>query len=97
MTGGEGFTFRFLFGKTLRSASQAAVVRKNVVFREICAGAAVVDYRQAAEYMQWTLAEGSGFLFTSVLEGGEKGELALTRAQMTTNLPIHLREVSMED
>ena len=35
--------------------------------------------------MQWSLAEGSGFLFPSILDGGEK-ELALTPLQMTTNL-----------
>ena len=28
---------------------------------------------------------GSGFLFSSVIEGGEMGELALTPAQMATN------------
>ena len=37
------------------------------------------------------MAEGSGVCFTSVLEGGENGELALTPAQMTTNLQTHLR------
>lgn len=39
---------------------------------------------------------GSLFLFPSVLEGGEKGEPALTPAQMTTNLPTHLRATGME-
>ena len=40
---------------------------------------------------------GSGLLFPSVLEGGEKGELAFTLALMTTNLQIHLRAARMED
>ena len=43
------------------------------------------------------MAEGSGVCFTSVLEGGENGELALTPAQMTTNLQTHLRAAGMED
>ena len=47
--------------------------------------------------MQWSLAEGSGFLFPSVPEGGEKGELALTPAQMTTNLQTHLQAAGMEN
>ena len=40
-------------------------------------------------------AEGSGFLFPSVLEGGEKGDVALTATQMTTNLQTHLRAAGM--
>ena len=46
--------------------------------------------------MQWSPAEGSGFLFSSVLGGGEKGELALTATQMTTNPQTH-RAPGMED
>ena len=37
------------------------------------------------------------FLFPTVLEGGEKRELALTPAQMTTNLQTHPRAVGTED
>ena len=91
------FTFNFLFGETLRSSSQAVVVRKNLDCRENCAVVAVVEYQQAAESMQWSLAERSRFLFPSVLEGGKKGELALTPAQMTTNFQTHLRAAGMED
>ena len=40
---------------------------------------------------------GPGFLFPSVLEGGELGELALTPAQMATNLKTRLRTARMED
>ena len=47
--------------------------------------------------MQWSLAEGSTSLLPSVLEGGEKGELALMPAKMTTNLQTHLRAAGMED
>ena len=79
MAGGEGFTFNFMFGKTLRSSSQAVYLD----CRKSCGVAAVVEYQQAAESMQWSLAEGSRFPFPSVLEGGKKGELALTPAQMT--------------
>ena len=46
--------------------------------------------------MQWPLAEGSGFLFSTVLDCGEKGELALTPTQITTNLQTH-RAAGMED
>ena len=46
--------------------------------------------------MQWSLAEGSRFLFPSVLDGGEKGELALTPTQMTTILQTH-QAPGMED
>ena len=73
------------------------MIRNNLDCREFCAVAAVVEYQQAAESMQWSLVEGSGFLFPSVLEGREKGGLALTPAQMTTNLHTHLRAVGMED
>ena len=62
------------------------VVKKNLDCREICAVAVMVEYQQAAESMQWSLAEGSTSLLPSVLEGGEKGELALMPAKMTTNL-----------
>ena len=40
---------------------------------------------------------GSRFLFSSILEGGEMGELALTPAQMGTNLQTRLRTARMED
>ncbi|CAM9635092.1 unnamed protein product [Laminaria digitata] len=96
MSEGEGFISNFLFGKTLRSSSQAVIVRRNLDCREICAVAAMVEYQQAAESLQWSLAEGSGFLFPSVVESGEKGDLALTPAQMTTNLQTHLRAAGME-
>ena len=49
MSGGEGFIFKSLFGKTLRNSSQAIVVKTNLDCREICAGAAVVEYQQTAE------------------------------------------------
>ena len=62
------------------------VVKKNLVSRKICAVMAIVGYRQAAETVQWSLAEGQGSCSPSVLEGGEMGELALTPAQMATNL-----------
>ena len=97
MAGGEGFTFNILFGKTLRRSSQAVGFRNNLNCPEFCAVSAVVEYQQAAESMQWSLAEGSRFPFPSVLEGGRKGELALMPAQMTTNLQTHLRAASMED
>ena len=97
MAGSEGFVSNFLFAKTLRSSPQGVVVRKNLDGREKCAVSAVLEYQQAAESMQWSLAEGSGVCFTSVLEGGEKGELALTPAQTTTNLQTHLRVAVMED
>ena len=40
----RGVNFQFLFGKTLRSSSQAVVARKNQDCRKICAVAAVVEY-----------------------------------------------------
>ena len=55
----------------------------------------MVEYQQAAESRQWSLAEGSGLLFPSVLEGGEKGDVALTAVQMTTSLRTHLRAAGM--
>ena len=72
------------------------VVKKNLDCREICAVAVMVEYQQAAESMQWSLAKGSGLLFPSVLEGGEKGGVALTAVQMTTSLQAHLRAAGME-
>ena len=97
MSGGEGFIFNFLFGKTLRNSSQAVVGKKNLDCREICAVAAMVEYQQAAESMQWSLAEGSGFLFPSVLEGRGKGDGALTAVQMTTGLQTHLLAAGMAE
>ena len=72
------------------------VVKKNLDRREICAVAAMVEYQQAAESMQWSLAKGSGFLFPSVLEGEEKGDVAPTAVQMTTSLQAHLQAAGME-
>ena len=46
--------------------------------------------------MQWSLAEGSGFIFPGVLDSGEKGEQAMTPTQMTTKLQNH-QAASMED
>ena len=46
--------------------------------------------------MQWSLAKGSGFLFSSVLQGREKGDVALTAVQMTTSLQGHLRAACTE-
>ena len=71
--------------------------RKNINCREICAVAVVAEYRQTAEYAQWALAEGSEFLFPGVQEDREKRNLALAPAQMTTNLPTHVRAAVMED
>ena len=73
------------------------MVRESLDCRDSFAVAAMVEYQQAAESMQWSLADGSGFLFPSGLEGGEKGELAPTPAQMTTNLQTHLWAAGMED
>ena len=95
MSGGEGFIFSFLFGKTMRNSSQAVVV-KNLNCREICAVAAMVEYQQEAESMQWPLAKGSGFLFPSVSEGWKKGDVALTAVQMTTSLQTQLRAAGMD-
>ena len=97
MSRGEGFFFNFIFGKNLRESSQAVVARRNTDCREICAVAAMMEYRQATASTQWALAEGLGFLFPSVQENGEKGNLVLTPAQMTANLQAHLREADMED
>ena len=41
--------------------------------------------------MQWTLAEGSGFQFSSVMDSAEKEELALTTVQTTTNLQTRVQ------
>lgn len=57
----------------------------------------MVEYRQAAASRQWSCAEGLGFMFPRVLEGGEEEERASTPAQMTTNLQIHLWAAGMED
>ena len=46
--------------------------------------------------MQRSLAKGSGFLFPNVLEGREKGDVALTAVQMTTSPQAHLRAAGME-
>ena len=86
MSGGEGFISNFLFGKTLQNSSHAVVVKKNQDCPEICAVATMVEYQQAAESMQWSVAKGSGLLFPSVLKGEKKGYVALTAVQMTTSL-----------
>ena len=57
----------------------------------------MAGYRQAADSVQWSLAEGTGLLFPSVLEGGEMGELSLTPAQITTSLQTRLRTARVED
>ena len=57
----------------------------------------MIVFRQAAASMQWALSEGSGFLFPSVRENGEEGNLALNPTQMTANLQAHLRAAGMEN
>ena len=82
----------------MRSSSQAALARKSIDCSEFCAVAAVFEYHQAAEYGQWALAEGSESLFPGVLDGGEKGNLALMPPQMTTtSTPIFGWHGGMED
>lgn len=75
------------------------MVKESLDCRDIRRIAAAVEYRQAAESMQWSPAEGPGFTFPSVrlIQDGEKGEVALAPASMTANLQIHLRAVHMED
>ena len=94
--GGRGVHFQLLVRKDVAKLLPSGC-RKNLDCREICAVAAVVEYQKGAESMQWPLAAGSGFLFPSILEGGDKGDLALTPAQMTANLQTHLRAAGMED
>ena len=94
---GRGVLFYFSLWENLRESSHAVVVRRNTDCSEICAVAAMIEYRQAAASMQWALAEGSGFLFPSVRDNEEKGNLALTPAQMTANLQAHLHAAGMED
>ena len=84
-------------GTSFRSSSQAIVVRKNLDCRKFWAVATVVEYQQVLESVQWSHAEGSEFLFPRVQEGGERGELAQTPAQMTANLRNHLRAADTED
>ena len=57
---GKGFTFNLPFGNMFRKFFQTVVLKKNLVCREICAVTAIVGYRQAAETVQWSLAEGQG-------------------------------------
>lgn len=73
------------------------MVRRNAECHEIFAVVAMIKYRRAAVSIQWTLAEGPGILFPSVLESGAKRRLALAPAQMTLNLQSHLRAADMED
>lgn len=40
---------------------------------------------------------GSEFLFPVVQEGGEKANVAISLAQMTSNFPTYLQAASMED
>ena len=47
--------------------------------------------------MQCSLAEGSGCLFPSVLEGRKRISLAFTLTQITTNFQTHLSAANMED
>ena len=49
---GEGLIFNILFGKPPRESSQVVVVPRDVDCREICAVAAMIEYRQAAASMQ---------------------------------------------
>ena len=65
--------------------------RNKTKRQNVCAVAVKIEYRQAAASMQWALVEGSGFLFPSVLESGGRENLALTPAQMTSNLQAHVR------
>lgn len=69
----DEFSSNLYSGKTLRNAYQWVEVMKDLDCCEFRAVAAVVEHRQAVESMQFPLAERSGSLLPSVLEGREKG------------------------
>ena len=97
LDGGRGYIINFLFGKTLRaSEKQAVVISKNTDCREICAVAAIVEYQQAIESMQWDLTSGGGFLFPGVHPDGSKRHTAVAPEQMTANLQGYLKAAQMD-
>ena len=83
--GRRGVHFNFLFGKTLRSSFQVVVVRNNLDCREFCAVVAVVEYQQAGGTHAVATRRGVRAPVTERSRGREKGELAWTPSQMTTN------------
>ena len=75
---------RFAAGDPL--ASQTVVVKKHLVYRKKLCGHGHGRVQTSDGKCAMVTCRGSGFLFPSVLEGGEMGELALTPVQMATNL-----------
>ena len=66
--------------------SSETVVVKNLVSREKLCGHGHGRVQTSGGNCAMVTRRGSAFLFPSVLEGGEMGELALTPAQMAINL-----------
>lgn len=52
---------------------------------------AILAYQQAAASMKWSLGEGAGSLFLTVLGDETKGDVALAPLQLTNSLQAHLR------
>ena len=83
---GEGFTFNLPFGNMFgKFLSNCCSKEEPSLPRNLC-GHGHGRVQTSDGNCAMVTRRGSGFLFPSILEGGEMGELALTAAQMATNL-----------
>ena len=89
----RGLIFNLQFGKTLRASSEAVVVLADRDCSAVCAFRAVTAYISAAQRMGWDLT--AGHLFPVVTAGGDRGNLPLPAARMTTALQAHLRAAGL--
>ena len=85
MTRAEEFTFNLPFGNMLGNILPSGCSKEPSLPRNLC-GHGLGRVQTGDGNCAMVTRRGSGFLFPSILEGGEMGELALTAAQMATNL-----------
>ena len=89
----RGLIFNFQFGKTRRASSEAMVVLADRDCPAVCTFRAMTAYISAAQRMGWDLT--AGHLFPVVTAGGDRGNLPLPAARVTTALQAHLRAAGL--
>ena len=97
MTRGEGLTFNLPFGNMFRKLLPNDCSKEEPSLPRNLFGHGNGRVPKSGGNCALITRRGLGFLFPRVLEGGEMEELALTPAQMATNLQTRLRTARMDD
>ena len=98
-SGGRGINFQLpLWDNAAGILPNGSGERKHRLSRKNCSVTAMIEYREAAASMQCALACWiSGFLLPSFLQNRYEGSLALTPAQIISNLQTDWRAEGTDD